>query len=85
LKSEGYTVKFVSALPGPRPQWFAAEPTVLYYSSKTADVAATIARQLTEVTGKRFQTRLGAGFDVPRDQLNWVLYVHDVPVQQAQP
>ena len=84
LERDGYTVKFANTWPGTKPQWFASEPTVLYYSPKTADVATTIAAQLSDLTGKRFQTRLGAGFDVPRDQKGWILYVHDVPSGRAQ-
>ena len=75
LKNEGYTVSFAANVNGDE-AWFAREPTVFYYSEKTRPVANKLASELTQRLGKPFKPVLGAGYDVPKDQKDWLLYVH---------
>ena len=75
LENNGYTVKFAGNVNGDEP-WFAKGPTVFYYSDRTKPVANQLASELTKKLGKPVTTQIGAGYDVPPDQKEWLLYVH---------
>jgi len=75
LKNNGYTVRFAGNVNGDEP-WFAKEPTVFYYSDKTKPVANTLASELSKELGKPVTPEIGSGYDVPKDQKEWLLYVH---------
>ena len=75
LKNNGYTVRFAGNVNGDEP-WFAKESTVFYYSDKTKPVAITLASELSKELGKPVTPEIGSGYDVPKDQKEWLLYVH---------
>jgi len=75
LKNNGYTVRFAGNVNGDE-SWFAKEATVFYYSEKTKPIADKLVSELTKKLGKPFKPEIGAGYDVPKDQKEWSLYVH---------
>jgi hypothetical protein len=75
LNNNGYTVRFAGNVNGDEP-WFAKEPTVFYYSDNTKPVANQLASELSKELRKPVKTEIGSGYDVPKDQKEWLLYVH---------
>lgn len=72
---QGYTAIHTYTL-DTKPSWFAANPTVFYYSNKNSRKAAALARDLSKVTGLSFQEKGGAGFGVTRGTEDYTIKVH---------
>jgi len=59
-----------------RLEWFAAQPTVFYYSTQSAGMAENLANCLGQITGYPFTTQIGAGLGVPSGEEATTLFVH---------
>ena len=65
-----------STLWSERREWFAAKPTVFYYSTQSAGTAENLANCLSQITGYPFTTQVGAGLGVPSGEEATTLFVH---------
>ena len=61
---------------GNKPSWFAFEPTVFYYSSKSKMQAESLAALMTEKTGVSFKVSRGAGLGVNPSKKHLTFFVH---------
>jgi hypothetical protein len=78
LSNEGYSLTNAQLLSGPRRNWLAQIPTVLYYDKQTENMAKTIAEKLRVITGQTFSLQIGAGLGVPKENLQKSLRIHFV-------
>lgn len=78
IAAAGYGLDAVSGsyAAKPRPAWFSARPTVLYYAASAQPAAAELARFLSTTTGQSFAVQRGAGLGVDPAYRGVTLFVH---------
>lgn len=78
LQLQGYTVLNTFLCEG-RPSWLAYESVVLYYSSDSKDKANEIAQSISNLLGKKIESRqvdLEDSIGVSKDQEKFYFYIH---------
>ena len=76
LNAQGYRLHNLSATYDARPNWFAYDPTILYYAASSSAAAKELANFLQKVTGQEFAVIRGSGLGVNPDERTVTLFVH---------
>ncbi len=80
LKDKGYTLDKItySYTKEDKPSWFAAQPTVFYYSNRSKQQAQQLAAYISSLTNLSFKVQRGAGLGVDPAKKHLTFFVHYV-------